>query len=54
MPIEGVTILALDDQDRFTNVAIHHRPLTAVLAFSAELAEHLAASPGADHFHQGP
>ncbi len=54
MPIDGVTILALDDYDQFTSVAIHRRPLAAVLAFSAEMGRRLAASPGADHFYQAP
>jgi hypothetical protein len=34
-------------------VAIYHRPLTAVLAFSAEMATCLADTIGADHFYQG-
>ena len=54
MPVDGVTILMLDDQGQFTKVAIHHRPLAAVLTFSAEMANRLSAGPGADHFYQVP
>jgi hypothetical protein len=34
-------------------VAIHHRPLTAVLAFSTEMANCLADTIAADHLYQG-
>lgn len=34
-------------------VAIHHRPLTAVLAFSAEMANCLADTIGKNHLYQG-
>jgi hypothetical protein len=46
MSVEGVTILALDDLDPLAKVAIHHRPVAAVLAFSAEMGNRLATSPG--------
>jgi hypothetical protein len=54
MPVDGVTILVLGDQGHFTKVALHHRPLAAVLAFSAEMANRLSAGSGADHFYQVP
>jgi hypothetical protein len=54
MRIDGVTILVLDEHGQFTRVAIHHRPLAAVLAFSAEMAKRLATGPGTDHFYQAP
>jgi hypothetical protein len=54
MRIDGVTILVSDDQDQFAWVALHHRPLPAVLALSAEMASRLAESPVADRFYQSP
>jgi hypothetical protein len=35
--LEGVTLLERDDAGLISRVAIHHRPLDGVLAFSAEL-----------------
>jgi pimeloyl-ACP methyl ester carboxylesterase len=35
--LEGVTVLERDDAELISRVAIHHRPLDGVLAFSAEL-----------------
>jgi hypothetical protein len=35
--IHGVTVLTLDSSGLVENVALHHRPLGAVLAFSAEM-----------------
>jgi len=35
--LEGVTVLERDDAGLISRVAIHHRPLDGVLAFSAEL-----------------
>ena len=42
--IAGVTVLVTDDGDRITEVRIHHRPLPALLAFSAEIDRRLAAT----------
>jgi hypothetical protein len=36
------------------NVALHHRPLGAVLAFSAEMGRRLGSSLGPDVFYQAP
>jgi hypothetical protein len=47
-----VTVLVLDGQGLFTRAAVYHRPLAAVLAFSAEMARRLATGPGAGHFYQ--
>jgi hypothetical protein len=52
--IEGVTILVSDDEGQFARVALHHRPLGAVLALSAEMARRLAESPIADRFYKSP
>lgn len=53
LPIEGVTILTKNADGQALRVAIHHRPLGAVLRFSAELRTRLAGEIDADHFHQG-
>jgi hypothetical protein len=52
MRINGITILVPDDHGQFAKVAIHHRPLAAVLTFSAEMARRLVDSPVADRFYQ--
>jgi hypothetical protein len=51
---EGVTVLTLDDSGLIDNVAIHHRPLGAVLAFSAEMGRRLGDSVGSRVFLQAP
>jgi len=50
----GVTVLTLDDSGLIDNVAIHHRPLGGVLAFSAELGRRLGNSLGPDVFYEPP
>jgi hypothetical protein len=52
--IAGVTVPRLDDSGLFASVAIHHRPLGAVIAFSAEMGRRLAGEVGAGHFYQRP
>jgi hypothetical protein len=49
---EGVTILGLDGAGLIENVALHHRPLGAVLAFSAEIGRRLGDSVGAGVFFE--
>jgi hypothetical protein len=54
-PVSGVTRLVADAQGRTVDVAIHHRPLDAALAFSDELGRRLgdgADGVGRDHFHR--
>jgi hypothetical protein len=53
LSIGGVTVLTVDDEARFAAVAIHHRPLGAVLAFSREMGRRLAGQIAPGHFH-GP
>ncbi|WP_405634652.1 alpha/beta fold hydrolase [Streptomyces sp. NBC_00056] len=53
LPIEGVTILTKNADGQTNRAAIHHRPLGAVLRFSAELRTRLAGEIDADYFHQG-
>jgi hypothetical protein len=52
--IEGVTVLTLGASGLIDNVAIHHRPLGAVLAFSAEMGRRLGNSIGPGAFYQTP
>jgi hypothetical protein len=48
---KGVTVLALDGSGLIDNVAILHRPLGAVLAFSAEMGRRLGDSLGPAVFY---
>lgn len=50
MKIRGVTILDRDADGKVTHAAIHHRPLPAVLRFSAELRDRLSGVVSAEHF----
>ena len=50
MQIRGVTILDRDAAGKITGAAIHHRPLPAVLRFSAELRDRLSGVLSAEHF----
>jgi len=49
---QGVTILTLDGSGLIDNVAVHHRPLGGVLAFSAELGRRLGNSLGPGVFYE--
>jgi hypothetical protein len=51
---QGVTVLTLDRSRLIENVALHHRPLGGVLAFSAELGRRLGDSLGPGVFYQAP
>ncbi|MFE2061346.1 nuclear transport factor 2 family protein [Streptomyces sp. NPDC059467] len=51
--LDGVTILTKDEQGLIVRAAIHHRPLGALLRFSAELRDRLDGVVGPEHFHQG-
>jgi len=50
MQIEGVTILERAMNGKIVAAAIHHRPLTPVLRFSAEIRDRLAGVIPADYF----
>jgi hypothetical protein len=50
--VQGVTVLSFDSTGLIDNVALHHRPLGAVLAFSAEMGRRLGNSPGPGVFYQ--
>ena len=47
----GVTVLAKDDEGRITDIAIHHRPLSAALTFSRTLGDLLEGTVDRDHFY---
>jgi hypothetical protein len=49
--VAGVTVLYVDQSGRFASIALHHRPLGAAIAFSAELGSRLAGQVSADHFY---
>jgi hypothetical protein len=52
--IAGVTVLAFDSSGLIVNVALHHRPLGAVLAYSAELGRRVRNTVGPDVFYRDP
>ena len=52
--IEGITVLTFDESGLIVNVALHHRPLGAVLAYSAEMGRRLGNSVGPNVFYQIP
>ncbi|MFC7500510.1 alpha/beta fold hydrolase [Nocardioides sp. CPCC 206347] len=51
--LEGVTVLERDDTGLIARVAIHHRPLEAALAFSAELRERTMTGIGDGYLWSG-
>ena len=52
MEIRGITVLERDARGKVIAAAIHHRPLDAVLRFSAEIRDRLAGVIPAEHFLQ--
>lgn len=46
----GITILKLNDKGEISQIAIHHRPLSAMLKFSNELGNRLEGVVDRDHF----
>jgi hypothetical protein len=51
---EGVTVLTFDSSGLVANIALHHRPLGGVLAFSGEMGRRLGDSLGPGVFYEGP
>ena len=49
----GITVLTKDPSGVITHIAIHHRPLDAVLQFSRHLGEQLAGRLDRSHFYDG-
>ena len=54
MAMSGVTILTRNGSGRIVSARIHHRPLAAVLRFSAEMRERLRGAIDSSHFYGGP
>jgi hypothetical protein len=52
LDIAGVTVLAVTGDGRVTGVAIHHRPLEALLEFSAELGRRLTSTTTAGELNR--
>jgi hypothetical protein len=50
MQIDGITILERHATGKIVTAAIHHRPVGAVLRFSAEIRDRLAGAIPAVHF----
>ncbi|MFJ9543819.1 alpha/beta fold hydrolase [Streptomyces sp. NPDC101225] len=53
LPFSGITILEKNTDGKVVRAAIHHRPLGAVLRFSAELRDRLNGIVPAEHFYGG-
>jgi hypothetical protein len=51
---DGVTVLSFDSAGLVDNVAVHHRPLGGLLAFSAEMSRRLGDSLGSGLFYEAP
>lgn len=51
LTIDGVTVLDHNPAGKIIRAAVHHRPLPAVLKFSAEVGKRLAGLVDADHFY---
>jgi hypothetical protein len=54
LDIDGITVLTAGRAGAFTGIAIHHRPLGAVLAFSRELGRRLDGLIEPGHFDVAP
>lgn len=52
-PLSGVTILIKNPDGLIVHIAIHHRPLGAVLRFSIEMRERLKGKIKPDYFYEG-
>jgi len=54
LEIDGVTVIATGSAGAFTSIALHHRPLGAVLAFSQEMRRRLDGLIDPSHFDALP
>jgi hypothetical protein len=52
--LAGVTVLELSEAGKITSIGIHHRPLEALLKFSAELGRRTEGKIDPSHFYQLP
>jgi hypothetical protein len=54
LELAGVTVLGLNEAGKITSIGIHHRPLEALLKFSAELGRRTEGKIDPSHFYQLP
>jgi hypothetical protein len=54
LELAGVTVLELSEAGKITSIGIHHRPLEALLKFSAELGRRTEGKIDPSHFYQLP
>jgi hypothetical protein len=54
LELAGVTVLELNEAGKITSIGIHHRPLEALLKFSAELGRRTEGKIDPSHFYQLP
>ena len=54
MELDGTTVLTKGPEGKIVHVAIHHRPLAAVLRFSSELGDRLKDELDPAHFYRAP
>lgn len=54
LELAGVTVLELNEAGKITAIGIHHRPLEALLKFSAELGRRTGGKIDPSHFYQLP
>jgi hypothetical protein len=52
--LDGVSVIGFDGSGLVDFVALHHRPLAGLLAFSAEMGRELGNSVGPDMFYPAP
>jgi hypothetical protein len=53
-PVSGITVLTSDPDGKIVSIAIHHRPLPAMLHFSAMLGQDLAGKIEPSMFYEAP
>ncbi|OAJ59282.1 hypothetical protein A6V36_28175 [Paraburkholderia ginsengiterrae] len=51
--MRGVTVLTKNAAGKIEHIAIHHRPLSGALKFSAEMSRRLQGQVDASHFYRG-
>jgi hypothetical protein len=52
--IDGASVISFDSSSLIDSVAFYHRPLTGLLAFSAEMGRRLGNSVGHEMFYPAP
>ncbi|WP_223448920.1 nuclear transport factor 2 family protein [Pseudomonas sp. BF-R-19] len=52
LELSGVTVLTMDEKGKIVELSIHHRPLSMLLKFSAELGDRLIGKVDRSYFYQ--